>query len=126
MVKLQYDVLCRVQSRVCIVPFKGPSTAPTTEAEQDSYDELDTLILDGTMSAAIGWVIRVGSLLQDRSEIRDMTRRFRPYYSGRKAINWALLGICVKQVLLTICVFVCLSILALLNCDLNFTIYLHF
>ena len=80
------------------MPFKGPSIAPTTEEIQDAFDELDDLITDGTLSSACGWVIHLNQVLQNKQVIREMTKFFRGHYAGRKAINWALLGVCVKEV----------------------------
>lgn len=95
--------MCRVQSHVCVVPFTAPRIAPTTESQQDSFDELDDLLTEGIFSSACGWVIQLCKVLQDRSVVRDMTREFRPHYSGRKAINWALLAVCVKEVMPSLC-----------------------
>lgn len=95
--------MCRVQSRVCVVPFTPPKIAPTTESQQDSFDELDDLLTEDTFSSACGWVIQLCKLLQDRNVVQDMAREFRPHYGGRKAINWALLTVCVKEVIPNLC-----------------------
>ena len=89
---------CRVRSRVCIVPFKTPPISPSTDEEQDSFDYLDDMLMEGTLSACCGWVIKVGKTLSCRDTIREMMARFRPHFTGRQAVNWALLGVCVKEV----------------------------
>lgn len=95
----------RVQSRVCVVPFRSPKIAPTTDELQDSFDELDDLLNEKSFSSACGWVVRVGRSLQDKCTVKDMTKIFRPHYPGRRATNWALLGVCVKQV--CTCILMC-------------------
>ena len=87
-----------MRSRVCIAPFKSPAIAPSTEEEQDAFDELDDILTEGTLSTACGWVVRVGQCLHDRQIVREMAARFRPHFPGRQAINWALVGVCVKEV----------------------------
>ena len=47
-----YHFIYRVQSRVCTVPFEGPTIAPDNEEAQDSFDELDDMLTDGVVSAA--------------------------------------------------------------------------
>ena len=41
---------------------------------------------------------KVGRRLHDRPTVREMAARFRSHFPGRQAINWALLGVCVKEV----------------------------
>lgn len=91
-------LVCRVQSRVCIINFEGPSIAPINEIQQNQFDELDDLMSSGDLSASCGWVVKQGRLLQDRQLLREMITAFRPHYSGRKANNWAMLALCVKEV----------------------------
>ena len=87
-----------VKSRLCIVPFEGPNIAPTTDKEQECFDELDDPVYDGNLSTACGWVIKVGQHLNSREAVREMVMFFRPHFPGREAINRALIGVCLKQV----------------------------
>ena len=87
-----------MRSRVCIAPFRSPVVAPSSEEEQDAFDELEDMFSEGSLSAACGWVIKVGKILHDRCTVREMAARFRPHFPGRQATNWALLGVCVKEV----------------------------
>ena len=80
------------------MPFKNPPVAPTSDQEQDSFDDLDDMLMEGTLSASCGWVIEVGQTLKCRRTIRDMTARLRLHFPGRQALNWALLSVCVKEV----------------------------
>ena len=80
------------------MPFRGPKIAPTTDELQGSFDELDDLLNDKSFSSACGWVVCVGRSLQDKLTVKDMAKFFRPHYPKRRATNWALLGVCVKEV----------------------------
>ena len=83
---------------MCIAPFKTPAVSPTTDEEQDAFDELDDMLCEGSLSSSCGWVVKVGRRLHDRPTVREMAARFRSHFPGRQAINWALLGVCVKEV----------------------------
>lgn len=99
MMILLFFLSCRVKSRVCIAPFKSPAVAPSNEEEQGAFDELDDTLNKGILSAVCGLVVKVGKSLHDRSMVREMAARFSPHFPGRQAINWALLGVCVKEVI---------------------------
>lgn len=93
-----YTIYCRVQSRVCKVPFQKPSTAPLDEDRQDAFDELEDLLADGLPSSAVGWAVAQKALLLDRDATRDLRSHFRSHFQGRAVQNWTLLGLCLKQV----------------------------
>ena len=77
----------RVRSRVCVTPFKSPAVAPSTEEEQDAFDELDDMLMEGSLPAACEWVIKVGQSLHCRQTVREMAARSRSHFSGRKQAN---------------------------------------
>jgi hypothetical protein len=88
----------RVLSRVCILPFKKPTIAPSTDEEQDAFDYLEELIESQAISSSIGWIIRQGNILKDKEEMKSMKSHLRRYYKGRSITNWSLLALCAKQV----------------------------
>lgn len=89
---------CRVQSRVCVIPFEKPSIAPSTEERQDAFEDLEDMLADGLPSSAFGWAVAQKALLQDKEAIRDLKSRFRSHFQGRAVQNWSLLALCLKQV----------------------------
>lgn len=83
---------------MCIAPFKSPAIAPSSEEEQDAFDELDDILTEGSLSAACGWVVRLGQCLHNRGIVMEMCTLLRPHFPGRQAMNWALVAVCVKEV----------------------------
>ncbi len=91
-------ILYRVLSRVCVVPFTKPSISPTTDEQQDAFDDLDDILEGGLLSSVYGWVIQQRRVLEDKERIRDMKRQLRAHFAGRSALNWSLVVTCLQQV----------------------------
>lgn len=89
----------RVQSRLCIIPFKKPSIAPTTEDQQTAFDELDDILMSGELSSVCGWAIKQREILEEKDKFKAMKAILRPHFEGRSVLNWAYIGICLKEVI---------------------------
>lgn len=96
----------RVQSRLCIIPFTKPSIAPTTEEQQEAFDELDDILIGGELSSVCGWAIKQKVSLEDKEKFKAMKLTLRPHFQGRSVLNWAYLAICLKEVSILL-VFIC-------------------
>ena len=81
-----------------MVPFAKPSVAPASEEEEMAFDELEDILEDREMSAAVGWAIELRSLLLCKDQVREMRVLLRGSIDGRLTQNWAFLLICAKEV----------------------------
>ena len=84
------------------MPFSRPSVSPEMEEEEIAFDELEDLLEDREMSAAVGWAIQLRSLLLCKEKVREMRGVVRGSFDGRLGQNWAFLLICAEQV----CIFI--------------------
>ena len=72
--------------------------APESEEEEMAFDELEDVLGDHEMSAAVGWAIQQRSMLLCKYQVREMRGLLRGSFDGRLAQNWAFLLLCAKQV----------------------------
>ena len=80
-----------------MIPFKKPSIAPNNDEEQDSFDELDEMLLNGDLSSTCGWAIQVKTVLEDREHFKLIKKGLRSF-EGRSVLNWTYLLMCLKEV----------------------------
>ena len=88
------NIMFRVTSRVCIVPFSKPAIAP----QQKDFDKLHDIICSGEMSTMFSWIVRQRSVLSNREELNKAKEKLQ-CFKGRTRNNWAHLSLCVSQVI---------------------------
>ena len=95
-------LLCRVRSRVLLVPFSLPTTGPITLEEMDAYEEFKLSLNANEFSSAVGWVVLQGQefLTYGKEFVKSMQTELREAF-GLKIRNingWASCLFFVKQV----------------------------
>ena len=79
---------------MCVVPFSKPSIAPSTDQEQEAFEELEDMLSEGTLSSVCGWAISLEKVLVNKEKVREMKSVVREHLEGRFASNWTLLAVC--------------------------------
>ena len=83
---------------MCVIPFTKPSIAPTTEKQQEKFDELEDMLVAGELSSACGWAIKQMAILEDKEKFKAMRTTLRPFFQGRSVLNWTYVALCLQQV----------------------------
>ena len=93
----------RVKSRCVEVYFKEPKVGPTTSDERKKRAHFEKLLASGYFSKVIGWVVSIGSILDDSTdaveEILSTIQQY-PCFANmqRQCSGWAVVIFCANQV----------------------------
>lgn len=102
-----------VENMYCSFCKAVNSTAvPTTDKQQEAFDELDDILMGGDLSSVCGWAIKQRASLEDKEKLKAMKLILRPFFQGRSVINWVYVAICLREVSTFICI--CLLLINIL------------
>ena len=80
------------------MPFSKPSIAPSTDQQQEAYEELEEMLNGGALSSMCGWIISMEKVLTNKDKLKEMKSRVQQHFEGRLVSNWTLLGVCLQEV----------------------------
>ena len=87
-----------------MIPFEQPPVCPESEEEEGAFDDLEDLVRNNRLSAAVGWAVQLRKeLLVNGDRIRELKRELYGSFRGRSAMNWAILLFFAEKVLTHYC-----------------------